>query len=387
MNTRKPLAHIKILDFSAVYAGPICARLLSDCGADVIKVETPGMGDVIRGPKGTSRVFSHFNAGKRSIAINLKTEAGQSLAHELVKDADVVIENFRPGVMHQFGLDYESLKKTKPDLVYCSISGFGQSGPFAQRAAYAPIAHVASGFDIAHMQSQGAENTKPTVWGIMIADILSGSYAFGAIQTALLGRAHTGEGDYIDVAMLDAMVSLIPGQIQMAQIEDAPRGGGFRPVAVKDGYVMICIVSPKNMRQICDAMKRPELLNDERFTGGRMFKNMGEFVVEIESWSKILSAIECEKILNEYGVPCSVYNAAEDLFDHPQILARRTFTEQEDEYGMFKIQNAPFTFAKANIATSDKSPMLGEHTEEVLTNVLSLSADEVNELRVQKVIA
>jgi len=325
-------------------------------------VETLGTGDVTRGPKGTSRIFSHFNAGKRSIAINLKAEAGQSLAHELVKDADVVIENFRPGVMHQFGLDYESLKKTKPDLVYCSISGFGQSGPFAQRAAYAPIAHVASGFDIAHMRSQGDENAKPTVWGIMIADILSGSYAFGAIQTALLGRAHTGEGDYIDVAMLDAMMSLIPGQIQIAQIENSPTGGGFRPVAVKDGYVMICIVSPKNMRQICDAMKRPDLVVDERFTGGRLIMNIIDFVTEVELWSKNLSAIECEKVLNDYSVPCSVYNAAEDLFDHPQVLARRSFTEQEDQYGMFKIQNAPFTFAKANVATSNKSPMLGEHT-------------------------
>ncbi|MFT5133831.1 MAG: CoA:oxalate CoA-transferase [Gammaproteobacteria bacterium] len=387
MSTRKPLEHIKILDFSAVYAGPICARLLSDCGADVIKVETPGIGDVTRGPKGTSRVFSHFNAGKRSIAINLKTKEGQSLAHELVKEADVVIENFRPGVMHQFGLDYESLKKENPKLVYCSISGFGQSGPLAQRAAYAPIAHVASGFDIAHMQSQGDENTKPTIWGIMIADILSGSYAFGAIQTALLGRAYTGEGDYIDMAMLDAMMTLIPGQMQIAQIEDAPTGGGFRPVEVKDGYVMICIVSPKNMRQICDATKKPELLTDVRFTGGRLFKNMAEFVVEIESWTKNLSAVECEKVLNDFGVPCSVYNAAEDLFDHPQILARRTFTEQEDQYGMFKIQNAPFTFAKANVATSNKSPMLGEHTQEVLTSVLSLTTDQVDELKAQKVIA
>ncbi len=387
MSQSKPLAHLKVIDFSAVYAGPICTRLMSDCGADVIKIETPGLGDVIRGPKGTSRVFSHFNAGKRSIAIDLKTSEGQTMAKELVKDADVVVENFRPGVMKQFGLDYEALSSVKSDLVYCSISGFGQKGPFAQRAAYAPIAHAAGGFDITHMRSQGEEEIAPSIWGIMIADMLTGSYAYGAIQTALLGRQQTGRGEYIDVTMLESMISLIPAQIQGAQIENAPKGGGFHPVRTKDGHLMVCVLSGKNMQGLCTAIERLDMLKDERFSSSQRFKHMKEFVAEIESWSLGLSALECEEVLNKFGVPCSVYNAAEDLFDHPQILSRDVFTEQQDEYGMFKIQNAPYMFASVDISTSSESPGLGQHTHQVLSENLGYSDTQIVGLKENRVVA
>jgi CoA:oxalate CoA-transferase len=387
MSQTKPLAHLKILDFSAVYAGPICTRLLSDCGADVIKIETPGLGDVIRGPKGTSRTFSHFNAGKRSIAIDLKSEAGQAMAKELAKDADVVVENFRPGVMKQFGLDYASLSAIKPDLVYCSISGFGQTGPFAQRAAYAPIAHAAGGFDIAHMRSQGDEETAPSIWGIMIADMLTGSYAYGAIQTALLGRQQSGQGEYIDVTMLESMMSLIPAQIQSAQMENPPKAGGFHPVQTKDSYLMVCILSGKNMHGLCHAIERLDMLEDERYSSSQRFKHMAEFVADIEAWSLKLTSVECEAILSKFGVPCSVYNAAEDLFDHPQIASRNVFTQQHDEYGMFKIQNAPYTFASIDVSTSSESPGLGEHTDQVLAEKLSYSAEKIASLRQEKVVA
>ena len=385
MSRSKPLAHLKVLDFSAVYAGPICSRLLSDCGADVIKVETLQGGDVTRGPKGTSRVFSHFNAGKRSIAIDLKHKAGQDIACQMLAEVDVVIENFRPGVMAQFGLDYSSVKQIKPDIVYCSISGFGQQGPFAQRAAYAPIAHAASGFDIAHMRTQ-LDSDAPSVSSIMIADMLTGSYAFGAIQTALLGRARSGEGDYIDVTMLESMMSLIPAQVQLAQIPNATPGNGFHPVRTSDGFVMICIVSGKNMRRLCQAINRTDILQDERFAAGGHLKNTAAFVAEIEIWSKSLSAQECELALNKFGVPCSLYNSPEDLFDHPQVVSRQAFTEQEDEYGAFLIQNAPFKLANIDISTSGHSPKLGQHTDEVLAQVLKFSATEIARLRSEGII-
>ena len=384
---RKPLAHIKVLDFSAVYAGPICARMLSDCGADVIKIETPGSGDVIRGPKGISRIFSHFNAGKQSIAIDLKSDEGQAVAHRLILESDVIIENFRPGVMKQFGLDYDSVKKIREDVVYCSISGFGQTGPHAQRAAYAPIAHVASGFDTAHQRSQ-PQSEKPAVWSIMIADMLTGTYAFGAIQTALLGRSVSGKGEYIDVAMLEAMMSLIPGQIQTAQIPRPPQtGGGFHPIKTQDGHIMVCIVSPKNMKVLCDAIQRPELFSDERFKGGMWFINNAAFIDEIEKWSTKLSSKECENTLNKFGVPCSGYYAAEDLFDHPQVISRDVWTEQEDEYGAYKIQNAPFKFSSFDVSTSSSSPRLGQHTDIVLSERLGLSKMEITKLREKNIIA
>jgi len=386
MDSEKPLSGLKVLDFSAVYAGPICARLLSDCGAEVIKIETPGTGDVTRGPRGTSRVFAHFNAGKRSIAIDLKQETGQSLAKNLISDADVVIENFRPGVMEQFGLDYTTIKNVRPDLIYCSISGFGQTGPYVQRAAYAPIAHAASGFDFAHTASQGEPDARPPIWGIMIADMLTGAYAFGAIQAALIGRGKSGRGEHIDVSMMESMMMLIPGQIQAAQLENPPAAGGFRPITVKDGFVMVCIVSQKNMRCLCEAMDRPDILADKRFLRGERYKNMQAFIDEIESWSSSLSALECEKRLNESGVPCSIYNAPDDLFAHPQILARNSFTELEDDLGMFVIQNAPFQFSGSDISTASASPLLGEHTDELLREKLSLDEAEIGLLHKQEVV-
>ncbi len=387
MSNDKPLTGLKILDFSAVYAGPICTRLLADCGANVMKVEPPNGGDLTRGPKGMSRVFVHFNTGKRSISIDLKQPEGQELAKKLALEADVIIENFRPGVMKRFGLDYESIKEIHPSVIYCSISGFGQSGPFVNRAAYAPIAHAASGFDMAHTQSQEDPAGRPAVWSIMIGDMLTGSYAFGAIQTALLGRHQSGTGAYVDVTMMESMMTLIPGQIQAAQVDRAPVAGGFHPISVKDGFVMICIVSEKNLRELSDAMERPGILEDERFGRSQRFKHTSEFIAEIESWSSQLSAAECESRLNQFGVPCSVYNRPHDLFDHPQMLAREAFTELEDAKGVYWIQNAPFKFAGIDTSTSTEVPLLGEHTDEILAEILHYEQKDVVLLRGKGIVS
>ena len=286
MPAAKPLAGLKVADFSMVYAGPICGRMLSDCGADVIKIEPLGFGDGVRG---NGRIFTHFNGGKRGVQIDLANPEGQTLAHGLIDWADVVIENYRPGVMARFGLDYDSVKTRRPDLVYCSISGFGQSGPGAQRGAYAPIAHAASGYDIAHMHAQihanPPEDARPAASGIMIADMLTGAYAFGAIQTALLGRVNSGLGDHIDVTMLESMMTLIPGQQQAAQIENAPQLGGFLPIAASDGYIMACIVSDKNFEGLCEALDRQDLHDDERFVRIGRIRNLRYLVEEIEQWS------------------------------------------------------------------------------------------------------
>jgi CoA:oxalate CoA-transferase len=180
---------------------------------------------------------------------------------------------------------------------------------------------------------------------------------------------------------MESMMMLIPGQIQAAQMDNAPAAGGFRPVKAKDGFVMVCIVSEKNMQALCEAMNRPDMLVDERFAHGRRFINMDEFVAEIETWSSLLSMAECETRLNETGVPCSVYNTAADLFDHPQVLERSSFTELEDEFGTFLIQNAPFKFASIDGSTSTIVPALGEQTDEVLSQVLNLSETEIEQLR------
>ena len=389
MAISKPLAGLKVADFSMVYAGPICGRMLSDCGASVTKIEPLGMGDNVRA---NTRIFTHFNAGKRSIQIDLTSEAGQQLAHALIDEADVVIENFRPGVMRRFGLDYASVKERRPDLVYCSISGFGQTGPSAQRAAYAPIAHAASGFDVAHMNAQinsqlvSEADAQPAASAIMIADMLTGAYAYGAIQTALLGRVNSGRGDYIDVTMLESMMMLIPGQQQAAQVPDAPQLGGFIPVATADGYLMMCIVSDKNFEGLCAAIDRQDLKTDPRFVKVGRIRNVSDLVKEVERWSSTRSLDECETQFSDHGVPCSRYNTPTDLFNDPQLLHRGTFSAFTDEDGEFSIQNLPFQFASMNNTTTVRAPAPGEHTDLVLADDLHLDNGAIADLRVSGVV-
>ena len=387
MPTAKPLAGLKVVDFSMVYAGPICGRMLSDCGADVIKIESTGLGDGVRS---NGRIFTHFNGGKRGVQIDLTNPEGQQLAHGLIDTADVVIENYRPGVMARFGLDYASVKARCPGLVYCSISGFGQSGPDAQRAAYAPIAHAASGYDIAHMRAQIHASppaaARPPASGIMIADMLTGAYAFGAIQTALLGRVNSGLGDHIDVTMLESMMSLIPGQQQTAQIADAPQLGGFLPIAASDGYIMACIVSDKNFEGLCKVLDRQDLHDDERFVRVGRIRNVRFLVGEIEQWSASRTIAECEAHFNRHGVPCSRYNAPADLFNEPQLQHRGAFTVAEDADGEYFVQNLPFQFASVDNAMTPQAPAPGEHTDAVLTESLGLDGEAIAALRGQGVV-
>lgn len=388
MSSTKPLQGYKVIDFSAVFAGPICARMLLDCGADVIKIESPGTGDFTRGVDGLTRVYAHFNAGKRSIVIDLKHTEGRKLAHRLIAQADIVIENFRPGIMARFGLDYASLQQERPDLVYCSISGFGQSGPHVNRAAYAPIVHAASGFDSVHTQAQTGGKQRPPNWEIMIADILTGSYAFGAIQTALLGRERTGRGDHVDVSMMESMMSLIPAQIQAAQMAEPPAIGRFCPVQTSDGFVMICIVSDKTMENLCAAINRADLLKDPRFIRGPRTANLKHLATEIERWSSAMTSENCELALNNAEVPCSAYQHPSDLFAHPQVLDRKSFTTlQDDVLGDFLIQNTPFRFRNADITAAGWVAKLGEHTDAVLREQLGLAQPEIAALRAAGIVS
>ena len=392
MSKRKPLDGYKVVDFSAVFAGPICSRFLRDCGADVIKVESPGVGDLTRGVDGITPVFAHFNAGKRSIAVDLKQPAGQSLVKQLISDADIVLENFRPGIMAKFGLDFESLRAKNPELIYCSISGFGQSGPYVNRAAYAPIVHAASGFDSVHAQSQQGSNEdavmRPNNWEIMVADILTGSYAFGAIQTALLGRERGGGGSYIDVSMMESMMTLIPAHIQSAQMEQPALIGRFFPVKVKDGFVMVCAVSDKNLECLAAALDRPDLLKDPRFVRGPRTENFYLLAEEVERWSVSLSAAECEEALNRAGVPCSLYQQVDDLFAHPQVVERNSFADiHDDVLGDFLIQNMPFKLSGTDNAAASWAAKLGEHTNEILSERLNFKPAEIESLRANSVVS
>ncbi len=388
MSKRKPLEGYKVVDFSAVFAGPLCSRYLLDCGAQVIKIETPNVGDITRGVEGITRVFAHFNAGKRSIAIDLKSDKGQAIARALIAKADIVIENFRPGIMAKFGLDYESLKIDRPDLIYCSISGFGQSGPMVNRAAYAPIVHAASGFDFVHAKGQGNADNRPVNWDIMVADIVTGTLAFGAIQTALLGKSHSGQGEHIDISMMEAMMSLIPAHLQQVQMEEPVAIGRFFPVQAKDGFFMLCAVSDKNLEGLANAISRPELLADPRFIRGPRASNFDQLVVEVEKWSKDRNTRECETLLNQQGVPCSIYQQPQEMFSHPQVVERGSFTRlSNDALGEFLIQNMPVKFGQTDVRASRWAAQLGEHTDVVLQESLGLADEAILALRATGAVA
>ena len=216
---------LRVIDFTTTIAGPHCTRLLADLGAEVIKIETPD-GDMMRTRpplrNGASAMFGQLNAGKKSVALDLKSEPARAALLKLVESADVVVENYRPGVTSRLGIDYETLSSSRKDLIYCSISGYGQSGPSSQLAAYAPVIHASSGYDHAHLSYQPGRD-RPDYCGIYIADVLAGTYAFGAINAALLHRQATGAGQHIDVSMLEAMLSLTLLEMQEAQFEMPPR--------------------------------------------------------------------------------------------------------------------------------------------------------------------
>src|SRR5215475_11791230 len=247
------LGGVRVVDFTTTIAGPHCTRLLADLGAEVIKIEAPE-GDMMRTRpplrNGASTSFGQLNAGKKSIVLDLKSPHGVEAARRLVATADVVVENFRPGVMRRFGLDYGTLKDIKPELIYCAISGYGQTGPSAQLPAYAPVIHAASGYDLAHMAYQGEER-RPDYCGIYIADVLTGTYAFGAIMTALYQREMTGQGQMVDVSMLESMLSLTLSEIQAAQFAVTPPGRPiFGPIAAKDGHINLSLASERTFQNL-----------------------------------------------------------------------------------------------------------------------------------------
>src|SRR5499433_874503 len=259
---------LRVLDFTTTIAGPHCGRMLADLGAEVIKIESPE-GDMMRTRPplrdGASTSYGQLNTGKKSVVLNLKSPPGVAAARRLVATADVVVENFRPGVMRRFGLDYPALKAIKPELIYCAISGYGQTGPSSQLPAYAPVIHAASGYDLAHMAYQGEER-RPDYCGIYIADVLTGTYAFGAIMTALYDHQLTGRGQMIDVSMLESMLSLTLSEIQAAQFALPPLGRPiFGPIVAKDGYINLSIASERTFQNLAAASGHPQWLTDPRF--------------------------------------------------------------------------------------------------------------------------
>jgi formyl-CoA transferase len=364
------LEGLRVVDFTTTIAGPHCTRLLADLGAEVVKIESPE-GDMMRGRPpmrdGASTSFGQLNAGKKSVVIDLKRPAGLAAAKRLIAAADVVVENFRPGVMQRFGLDYAVCAALRPDLIYCAISGYGQTGPSADLPAYAPVIHAASGYDLAHIAHQQADR-RPDYCGIYIADVLSGTYAFGAIMAALYRRQATGAGQLIDVSMLEAMLSLCLGEMQVAQFPMPPPGRPvFGPITASDGYINLSVASERTFRNLAAACGRPDWIDDARFAAYPDRRaNWGELIDEVEAWSKRRTRAEVQAVFDKYGVPASPYRTVAEAMADPQTAHRGSFAEVKDGAGSFLALNPPFRLSDTPAAVQPFVAALGEHTREVL---------------------
>lgn len=378
------LRDVRVLDFTTVMAGPFATRMMADLGAEVVKIESLH-GDQVRARppmrNGCSAYFGHLNAGKRSLACNLKAPEIQALMRRLVREYDVVVENFRPGVMERFGLDYEALASINPRLIYCSISGYGQKGPKADYPAYAPVIHAASGFDMVNMHYQ-PDAKRPATSGIFVADVLGGTYAFGAIQVALYQREKTGLGQQIDVSMLEGMLSMLVFETQEAQFPGTPARPLYTPLETRDGFLMVAPTSPRNFVQLCKAVGHPEWQDDQRFaTVEARNANWAELLAATQEWTRLHTSAEAEAILSREGVPCARYREIADVLRDPQLEARHAFTEIRDGAGGYLVPNPPFRMSRSRTQAREMVSALGEHGAAVLQQDLGLADEEIQALQ------
>jgi crotonobetainyl-CoA:carnitine CoA-transferase CaiB-like acyl-CoA transferase len=376
----RPLDGLRILDFSTTIAGPHCSRLLADMGAEVVKVEAPE-GDLMRSRPvqrdGFSTMFGQLNAGKKSIVLDLKNPDAVAAIKKLVATVDILVENYRPGVMKRLGLDYAELAKVNPRLIYCAISGYGQTGPGAGRPAYAPVIHASTGYDMAHLfYQQGRE--RPDNCGIFVADYASGAYAMGAILAAVHQRHATGKGQMIDVSMFETLVGMLLGEVNRAQFDfEMPSRPMYGPIEASDGYVMLATASEKTFQDMATAAGRLTDPRFEKYHNRRM--NWGLLVDELEQWSKKMTVKQVVAALEKQGVPCSPYLTVTEALQDPQVEHRGSLCTIEDGGGSYKSPAPPFRFSGSPLQSGPKVAALGEDTKAVLAQA-GLTPSEIEAL-------
>jgi len=389
MTATSALSDVRVLDFTTTIAGPHCTRLLADLGAQVVKIESTE-GDLTRSRPpirdGASASYGQLNAGKKSLVLDLKQPDAVGVVMRLIETTDVLVENFRPGVMQRLGLDYAALAPRNARLIYCAISGYGQSGPSAGLPAYAPVIHAACGYDLAHLAYQDGR-TRPDNNGIFIADVLAGTYAFGAILTALHHRERTGRGQLVDVSMLESMLTMTLAEIQRAQFHIPPPGRPiFGPIETRDGYIMLAVASERTFVGLARAAGREDWLQDARFAAyAERRRNWHLLVDELEQWSRALDTKTCQEAFDRFGVPCSPYRTVEEAMADPQLAHRQAFGEVRDAAGPFRVLNPPFRLSDAPTTVQSWAAALGEHSDEVLADA-GFSASEIETLRRRGVV-
>jgi len=359
-------------------SGPYATRLLADVGAEVIKIEPPaGDHNRTRRPvrNGYSSFFGHVNCGKKSVVLDLKSTDGRDAALGLAQHCHIVVENWRPGVADRLGVGYRAISAIRADVIYCSISGFGQEGPTAQRPAYAPIVHAASGFDLAQVEYQGGG--RPANTATFIGDVFGGMSTFAAIQTAMYHHAATGQGQYIDVSLLDGMLNLLVYECQEAQSPMDEKIRVYQPLKTLDGYIVCAPTSQKNFEQLAATAGHPEWLLDPRFSKTRNREaNWAQLMTLIESWSETRTGYECEQTLLAGGVPCTRYRTVAEAMNDPQMKARGGLTLVKDLAGAYWVPNAPFQMPGLHTAARPRVPELGEDTVDVLGGLLGYTPEQ-----------
>lgn len=391
------LEGIKILDLTRILAGPYATMILADMGADVIKIERPGSGDDSRayGPyvNEESAYFMSLNRNKRSMTMNLKSEDSIELFLKMVKEADIVIENFRPGTMEKLGIGYDILKEINPRIIYASSSGFGHTGPYRERAAYDAVVQAMGGV----MSITGELNGKPTKVGTSIADITAGLYTTIGILSALQYRNRTGKGQKVDIAMLDTQVSLLENAIARyyALGQEVPKPLGnrhpsiipFEDFETSDGSIMVAAGNDSLWKKLCEALGLSELAEDERFkTNFLRGENYDELRPLIAEPFKEKTTDEWIEILNEYGVANGPINDIERILKDPQIKAREMIVDIEHpKAGVMTIPGVPIKMSETQGEVREPAPLLGQHTEDILRE-FGLSEEEIEEMKKNKSI-
>jgi crotonobetainyl-CoA:carnitine CoA-transferase CaiB-like acyl-CoA transferase len=409
MTAPKALGHIRVLDLSRVLAGPWCSQNLADLGADVIKIERPGSGDDTRawGPPyakdadGADTTEAAYylaaNRGKRSVTMDIASAEGQALLRELVLHCDVVLENYKVGQLKRYGLDYDALKAIKPDLVYCSVTGFGQDGPYAHRAGYDFLIQGMGGLMSVTGERDDLPGGGPQKAGVALTDLMTGMYATIAILAALTHRDRSGEGQYIDMALLDVQVAMLAnmGSNYLNSGKPPKRWGNAHPNIVPyqtfqcaDGYIIVATGNDGQYQKFVEVGGRGDLAFDERYaTNPLRVKNRDELVPLLaamvlaqprEFWIEKLEAV---------GVPCGPINNLDDVYKNPQVLARGLVTEvPHPTAGKVKLVRSPMKMSGSPTDNAVAPPLLGQHTTDILRGLLGRSDDEIAALHAKGVL-
>ncbi|MBN2569470.1 MAG: CoA transferase [Deltaproteobacteria bacterium] len=390
---KKALEGFRVLDLSRVLAGPYCAMILGDLGAEIIKIERPGYGDDTRslGPfiGSESMYFMNTNRNKKSITLDLKSNAGKQVFLDLVKQSDVVLENYKPGVMEKLGIGHDKLKEYNSDIIYASISGFGHKSPYASRAGYDIIAQAMGGL----MSCTGWPDSPPTRIGTAMGDILSGLFATIGILSALLARKSVTGSQHIDIALVDSVISSMNTMIQVYLVEGTVPGRvgnrylfmyPFDTFKANDGWVVIGIGNDKLWHKFCDIVGWTEIEYAEKFSSNsNRVDNYKELEVLVTEWTKNKTVEEIIELLSSEGIPCSpVYDVRDIVNDDKIVIDRKMLVDVDHpKVGRTKLVGSPIKMSLTEPTIDKPAPLLGQHTRDILTSVLGYSEETIKNLR------